>query len=63
MLRRNKESGQALVFGVATLGILLIGMAGLGIDMGYLRYEKRLQQTAADHAAIAGAAELPYADE
>ena len=30
MLRRNKESGQALVFGVATLGILLIGNGGSG---------------------------------
>lgn len=30
--------------------------AGLGIDMGYLRYEKRRAQMAADSAAIAGAA-------
>ena len=59
-LRRNNESGQALVFGVATLGILLIGIAGLGIDMGYLRYQKRLLQTAADSAAIAGASDLAF---
>jgi hypothetical protein len=62
MMRRNSESGQALIFGVATLGILLMGIAGLGIDIGYLRYEKRLQQTAADNAALAGASELQYAD-
>ena len=61
MLRRNNESGQALVFGVATLGILLIGMAGLGIDMGYLRYQKRLLQSAADSAAIAAASDIPTA--
>ena len=60
MWRRNKESGQALVFGVATLGILLIGIAGLGVDMGYYRYQKRLMQTAADAAAIAGASDLAY---
>ena len=61
MLRRNKESGQALVLGVATLGILLIGIAGMGIDMGYLRYQKRLLQAAADSAAIAAASDLPTA--
>ncbi len=32
-----------------------MGFLGLGIDMGALRYEKRLQQTAADAAALAGA--------
>ena len=58
MLRRNKESGQALVFGIATLGILLIGMAVLGIDMGSYSYEKRLMQTAADAEAIAGASNI-----
>ena len=59
-MTRKRESGQALVFGVAALGIALLGFAGLGIDIGYMRYEKRLQQTAADDAAIAGAVELRY---
>jgi hypothetical protein len=36
--------------------------AGLAIDMGYLRYEKRRMQAAADSAAIAGASELQYGD-
>jgi hypothetical protein len=57
---RNKESGQALIFGVVTLSLLLMGVAGMGIDMGYMRYQKRLQQTAADAAAIAGASNLAY---
>jgi len=60
-MTRRKEAGQALIFGVVTLGLLLMGFAGLGIDIGYLRYEKRIQQTATDSAALAGAAELPYA--
>ncbi len=60
-MTRNKESGQALIFGVLVLGLLLIGFAGLGVDVGYLRYEKRLQQGAADSAAIAGASNLPTA--
>lgn len=57
-MTRKNESGQALVFAVLALGIVLMGFAGLGIDMGYMRYEKRLQQTAADAAAIAGANDI-----
>jgi hypothetical protein len=57
-MTRKKESGQALVFGVVVLGIMLMGFAGLGIDVGVMRYDKRLQQTAADAAAIAGASNL-----
>jgi putative Flp pilus-assembly TadE/G-like protein len=57
-MTRKDEAGQALVFAVVALGLLLLGFAGLGIDMGYLRYVKRLQQTAADAAAISGASNL-----
>jgi hypothetical protein len=60
-MTRKKESGQALVFGVVALGIVIMGFAGLGIDVGMMRYDKRLQQTAADNAALAGAAQVPYA--
>lgn len=57
-MRWNREAGQALV--TAALGlIVLIGFAGLGIDMGVMRYEKRLQQSAADAAAVAGAEQIP----
>jgi hypothetical protein len=52
---RKREAGQVLIAAVTVLGIALMGFAGLGIDVGYMRYEKRLQQTAADAAAIAGA--------
>jgi Putative Flp pilus-assembly TadE/G-like len=58
-MTRRKEAGQALVF--AALGMtVFLGFAGLAVDMGILRYDKRLQQTAADAAAIAGADELRY---
>jgi len=54
--RQQRESGQALV--AATFGlVVLLGAAGLAVDLGYLRYQRRLQQSAADSAAIAGAAE------
>jgi Putative Flp pilus-assembly TadE/G-like len=59
MRRFARNSGQALV--AATVGLVaLIGATGLAVDMGYLRYQKRLQQSAADSAAIAGAAEVGY---
>jgi len=58
-MRLRKQSGQVLV-GVAVAMVVLAGFAGLAIDMGTLRYQKRLQQTAADSAAIAGALNLEF---
>jgi hypothetical protein len=55
--KRNRQSGYGLVF--AAIGLVaLLGAAGLSVDMGYLRYQRRLLQSAADSAALAGAAEL-----
>jgi hypothetical protein len=48
------QSGQALI--LAAVGMFaFVACAGLAVDMGYLRYQRRLQQTAADSAALAGA--------
>jgi hypothetical protein len=58
-MRYSKQSGQAIWF-VAVGLIVLVGFAGLGMDMGLLRYERRLQQTAADGVAVAEAKELNY---
>jgi|HubBroStandDraft_6_1064221.scaffolds.fasta_scaffold01432_11 hypothetical protein len=58
MIRKN-DAGQALVFAAVGL-VVLMGFAGLGIDMGMLRYQKRLQQTAADAGALAGASNLAF---
>jgi hypothetical protein len=57
-MKRN-EKGQTVVFGALALTVLL-GFTGMGIDMGVLRYERRLQQSAADAAAIVGANDLAY---
>ena len=54
---RKPQSGQALALTAISLAALL-AFAGLAIDMGVLRYEKHLQQTAADAAAIAGVYEI-----
>ena len=61
MQKRRSEAGQAAVFlsiGIATF----IAAAGLAIDMGYLRYQKRLMQAAADSAAIVGATDQNLGD-
>src|SRR5438874_10356423 len=58
-MKFNKQSGQVMI-GVAFALVVLAGFAGLAVDMGTLRYQKRLQQTAADAAAIAGASNLTY---
>ena len=58
-MKRKNESGNALVFTALALTVLL-GFAGLAVDMGALRYEKRLQQSAADAAALAGASNLGF---
>jgi Flp pilus assembly protein TadG len=53
----NRESGYGLIFAAFGL-VVLLGAAGLSVDMGYLRYQRRLMQSAADSAALAGAAQL-----
>ena len=59
MLSNTRQSGQALVG--ATFGlVVLLAAAGLAIDMGFLRYQKRLEQSAADSAALAGAAVIGF---
>jgi type II secretory pathway pseudopilin PulG len=53
------ERGQVIpLVAVALVGLL--GAASLAVDVGYWRYQQRLEQTAADSAAIAGATELLY---
>src|SRR5262245_32973115 len=58
-MKMNKQSGQVLI-GVALGLVVLAGFAGLAIDMGTLRYQRRLQQTAADAAAMTAASNLVY---
>jgi Flp pilus assembly protein TadG len=56
---RKLERGQVLPL-MAILIAVLLGFAGFAVDVGYLRYEQRLQQTATDSAALAGAGEKIY---
>ena len=53
------ERGQVLPF-VAICLTVLMGFSAFAVDVGYLRYQMRLQQTAADAGALAGAHELLF---
>ncbi|HEY0394561.1 MAG TPA: pilus assembly protein TadG-related protein [Candidatus Elarobacter sp.] len=56
---REAERGQVVPI-VAVALLVLFGAAAMATDVGYLRYTQRIQQNAADSAAIAGANELAY---
>jgi hypothetical protein len=56
---RKADEGQALVLAVLGMVVLLM-MAGLGVDVGYLHYQRQQMQKAADAGALAGAAALIY---
>jgi Flp pilus assembly protein TadG len=47
---------------VALALVTLLATAGLAVDMGYMRYQKRLMQTAADAAALAAATDENLGD-
>lgn len=53
----HAQRGQVLPI-IAVAALALLGFAGLAADVGYHRYEQRVQQTATDSAALAGATEL-----
>ncbi len=51
------ESGDALILGAVGM-VAIMAFAGLAIDVGQLRFDKRQLQAAADAAALAGALEI-----
>jgi hypothetical protein len=55
------ESGQAVMLMLLSMTVLL-GFVAFAVDVGLLLRAKRVVQTAADSAAIAGAAELSFGD-
>lgn len=56
---RHAARGQALPF-IALVLVSITAVAGLAVDAGYYRYEQRIEQSAADSAATAGAGEIWY---
>jgi hypothetical protein len=59
MKKLRDENGQALIISALCM-TCLIGFVALAADVGIMLREKRLLQTAADSAAIAGALEINY---
>jgi hypothetical protein len=57
----KEEKGQALIL-VALSMVVLTGVAALSVDYGYLAWQKRDLQNAADAAALAAAWDLPNGD-
>lgn len=57
--RNGRERGQVIPLVALALAVLM-GAAALAVDVGYWRYQQRVEQSAADSAAIAGAGELAY---
>lgn len=59
-MQRRREAGQTLA--LVSFGLFVfISAAGLAVDMGFLRYQKRMMQAAADGAALAAATDLNLA--
>lgn len=57
----SSSRGQTLPLVAVALAVLL-GVAGFSADVGYHQYQQRMQQTATDSAALAGAKERPLGD-
>lgn len=61
MKHHHFQRGQALPL-IAIAALVLVGVTGFAVDAGYDQYQQRLQQTATDSAALAGARELSMGD-
>ncbi|MGH7755143.1 MAG: TadG family pilus assembly protein [Vulcanimicrobiaceae bacterium] len=57
--RRHSERGQLLPLLAAGV-VVLLGMVALAVDVGFWRYQQRLEQAASDSGAVAGAIRLYY---
>src|SRR5438046_1264840 len=54
----RSESGQAILFILLALGIVLLGAVAFSVDMGNLWFHRQAAQTAADAACTAGVMDL-----
>ena len=60
MGERHAQRGQVLPLVAICLAVLM-GFAGIAVDVGYWEYQQRQQQSATDAAAVGGAQQLLYA--
>lgn len=59
-MRGRREAGQVLPLIALSLAVLM-GFAGVGVDIGYWQYQQHEQQSATDAAALGAAQQLIYA--
>src|SRR5579862_3643280 len=59
---RRGERGQAMLFLVLVLGVILLGMVAFAVDMGNMWFQRQQAQTAADSACTAAAMDMLYTD-
>lgn len=57
--RRTRDERGAIAVVFAICAVLMFGMAAMGVDLGNAMNRKKLTQTSADFAALAGASGLP----
>lgn len=57
-IRRNSKERGFIVVGYAVMMLVIVGLTGMAIDVGYLQYQKRRTQDAADAAALGALREL-----
>ena len=57
-LGRDRKASGFLIVAYATLIFVIMGFAGLAVDVGYLQYQKRKIQSAADAAAMGALREM-----
>ncbi len=60
--RRQGERGQAMLFLVLVLGVVLLGMVAFAVDMGNMWFHRQQDQTVADSACTAAAMDMLYTD-
>ncbi|HET6274951.1 MAG TPA: pilus assembly protein TadG-related protein [Candidatus Cybelea sp.] len=60
-MKNRSQSGQIMPF-VALALTALLGVGGMGVDVGTWEYHQRTQQSAVDSAALGGAQQLTYSN-
>jgi hypothetical protein len=60
-MKNRSQSGQIMPF-VALALTALLGVGGMGVDVGSWEYHQRTQQSAVDSAALGGAQQLTYSN-
>jgi uncharacterized membrane protein len=56
--RRNRDQRGFTIVAYATMLIVIMGFTGMAVDVGYLQWQKRMAQAAADSAVMGALREI-----